>query len=587
MPAAKFYLLPAFIIVFLKFRIETDMTGFKGTLLSMTRNYRRSLSLFVIFVIVFTVLTGSFLIKSAAARTIEIVVSGTNLSLNIDGDFSSINNLANTENNNGDFTNETEIMLGLLEELKKDRRITNLDYRLTKRLTKGNVATASDNWNYGQKADNLVPKFIPQIMAALKEGTANEFFTDPANKDIVEGYMCMGNLNDNLILSGETTTYLKDLASLKIALQLNKRQDPATKSFFTEENLANGDFVCIMPEGSKAYDRNKDKSANERSRMFNVLNNTSKNGTAYFTDFYVKDGEIVHVNTYEFKVVGYYYQRSRDKNPFSLPQNDYGFAEAVNTYVYVPETTLMKIHEQQKELMKQYDCEVFTAEWSEGYRFIDSRNMAQSFATFSKPLFISNIKVDVMNSEDLFDITAFVRDYCKDIKSLKITNSTEDFDRIAGPIKTLDEVGGIVLYISVIFAIAVISLIVILQIRDRSREIGILMSLGQSRKKIIISIIREILIIGTAALLLAMFIGNKVGRQVSDYVIKKFTFRTISSRFYSFSTNQVINRFHIQLDGRNIGGICLLSYLVMSVSSMVAGILITRVNPKEVLLKNS
>ena len=553
----------------------------------MTRNYRRSLSLFVIFVIVFTVLTGSFLIKSAAARTIEIVVSGTNLSLNIDGNFASINGLANTENNNGEFRSETEIIMGLLEELKKDPRITNIEYRITKRLTKGNVATASENWNYGHQPDEYVSKFIPQIMEALKEGTADEFFKDPENRDTVSGYLCMGNLNDNLILSGETGEVLKDIAGKSIALDLSRTDDPATKTFFTEENMANGDFVCIMPSTSKAYDKSKDKSNNPRSRLFNVMNNNSKNRTAYFTDFYVKDGEIVYVNTYEFRVVGYYYQRIRDKNPLTLPQNDDGFAEAVNTYVYIPETTLLKIHQQQQELMQQYDCEVFTAEWSEGYRFIDSKDMVQAFATFSKPVFISSITIEVLNNEDLTDITAFIREYCKDVKSLKLTNSTREFDRIAGPIKTLDEVGGIVLYVSVILAVAVISLIVILMVRDRSKEIGILMSLGRTRKTIVLSFIREILIIGTAALILAMVIGNKTGRQVSDYVIRRFTLRTISPRFYSYSTTQVINKFHIQLDGRSAGGICRLSNLIMLVSSAVAGIVITRVNPKEVLLKNS
>ena len=93
-------------------------------------------------------------------------------------------------------------------------------------------------------------------------------------------------------------------------------------------------------------------------------------------------------------------------------------------------------------------------------------------------------------------------------KPYKLNSSTDEYDSIAAPIKSMEKLSTYVLIAAVGASLLIVSLVVLLFLRDRKHEFGVYLSLGEKRGHILGQIIFEVVTIACLALSLSVFSGN-------------------------------------------------------------------------------
>lgn len=150
---------------------------------------------------------------------------------------------------------------------------------------------------------------------------------------------------------------------------------------------------------------------------------------------------------------------------------------------------------------KQEKYTGMSSDFSENMMFIDYATMAQVFG--KKKLLVTSLKILVADSEKLV--------------SLKTELNKEDYEMIeeenqfSGMVESLDMVKQMIfmMIMAVIGAgIVVLSLVLILWVRERMYEIGILLAIGCSKMKIMGQFILELVLVSLPAMVLAAILGR-------------------------------------------------------------------------------
>lgn len=149
---------------------------------------------------------------------------------------------------------------------------------------------------------------------------------------------------------------------------------------------------------------------------------------------------------------------------------------------------------------KQEKYTGMSSDFSENMMFIDYATMAQ---VFGKKKLVTSLKILVADSEKLV--------------SLKTELNKEDYEMIeeenqfSGMVESLDIVKQMIsmMIMAVIGAgIIVLSLVLILWVRERMYEIGILLAIGRSKIKIVGQFILELVLVSLPVMILAAILGR-------------------------------------------------------------------------------
>lgn len=122
--------------------------------------------------------------------------------------------------------------------------------------------------------------------------------------------------------------------------------------------------------------------------------------------------------------------------------------------------------------------------------------------TVSDPLELEVIKENVLKLEDV------------DWDSFKITLDDEAYQAAAGAIKNLGKSMNVMLVLVIIFSIAILALFLFMWVRSRTREEGILLSIGIPKSRIILQHITELLIVAVLAFGLSYFTSCAVSQGI-------------------------------------------------------------------------
>ncbi len=195
------------------------------------------------------------------------------------------------------------------------------------------------------------------------------------------------------------------------------------------------------------------------------------------------------------------------------------------------------------------------------------------------------------------DVEAFRKEAAPYIKSkyYTIVATTDQYDSIAGPIKGMGKISNYVIVIAVIATLFIISLVVLLFLRDRKHELGIYLSLGEKRSKVIGQIVLEVLLISFVAISLSVFSGNFLAKGVSESLIQSqmsnqtedfnsfdYTLSQISS--VDLNSEDVTQSYEISLSPRYIGLFYLIGLVTLLLSTILPLIYILRLNPKKIMM---
>ncbi len=193
-----------------------------------------------------------------------------------------------------------------------------------------------------------------------------------------------------------------------------------------------------------------------------------------------------------------------------------------------------------------------------------------------------------------------------DLETYTLDAGNKEYESMMQPIENVASFSKTTIIIVTIFGGLILALMIILSIKDRINEIGILMSLGEKRVKIIGQFLTESLAILVIAIGISIAAGNVVSNKISDVLLAKELTAEESSikgmqgmgnrptggnmpgRFGgATNTQEKIDNLDVNISSSDIQEMALLSLIVVTLATILPSITIMRYNPKKILSKHS
>ncbi|MCA9338591.1 ABC transporter permease [Candidatus Saccharibacteria bacterium] len=240
------------------------------------------------------------------------------------------------------------------------------------------------------------------------------------------------------------------------------------------------------------------------------------------------------------------------------------------------------------------------------YTNIDGAKQFMTADQLSK-LSLQNVRYYLNSASDK---DAFLAAAAQQFPEIKKTNLKLDIDDTAyktmvGPIESVGSFAVTILWIVIVAAVAIITLIVVINIKDRQYEMGVLMSVGAKRMSILGQIFIELAAVGTIAFVLSLGTGQllaqKMGEGLLQQQISSETSKTTDTetgpgegrglnamrRFapggQAASSVKQIDKIDVSAGAKEYATIFGLGYLILLVAMVLPSVNILRYQPKSIL----
>lgn len=122
---------------------------------------------------------------------------------------------------------------------------------------------------------------------------------------------------------------------------------------------------------------------------------------------------------------------------------------------------------------------------------------------------------------DPLDVERFVEDHSANLEQYKKLNANnEEFEKLSKPLDTLSMYANFIVWLVVINAIVIITLIVALTLKTREYEIGVLLSIGASKFKVMAQFFVELAVVALLGFTLSIGTGSLISKQVGTTLLE-------------------------------------------------------------------
>jgi len=241
------------------------------------------------------------------------------------------------------------------------------------------------------------------------------------------------------------------------------------------------------------------------------------------------------------------------------------------------------------------------------YQLIEELDLADNFALFGLPVRGEPEINAIFTLSDPLDLEVFRRAVEPLLPEFwTIVDLTATFASLSATMVTLQELADLILLVATGGTLAILTLVIMLFLRDRRHEIGIYLALGEKKAKIVMQVMFEVVLTSLAGIILAVFVGKLVSQNLSQTLIRteliseseRFQLPSAAMFFdpddlmWSFggvgvrelSIDELVTAFDVSLDLATIlifyGG----ALLVVMFATLLSVVYVIRLNPKKVLL---
>ena len=178
-----------------------------------------------------------------------------------------------------------------------------------------------------------------------------------------------------------------------------------------------------------------------------------------------------------------------------------------------------------------------------------------------------------------------------------IADTGDSFGSIASSMEVLDGFATIILWTAIGAAAIVVSLLILLFLRERKREIGIYLALGERKDKVIAQVMVEILAVSLVAIVVALFAGNVLAAGISEAMLREDMIANQSAdgvmtigvleqmgAIENMSTDEMLEAYDVSLDTATILIFFVASFATIVVATVMPMLYIVRLNPKKIML---
>lgn len=206
--------------------------------------------------------------------------------------------------------------------------------------------------------------------------------------------------------------------------------------------------------------------------------------------------------------------------------------------------------------------------------------------------------------DDPANIEAFVSKAQKesniDFDTFKLDANDALYQQMIGPINNIASFSQNVVYLVTIAGAVILSLIVMLSIRERKYEMGVLLALGEKKWKLIGQYIVELVVIAVIALGISTVSGNVVANKVGDQLLtQQIENEETLERPGSFmgpgmkigqpgqlmQKVEPVDDLQIEVTLKDLGKLSLIGLLIAIFSTLLPSLTILRLQPKTILSK--
>ena len=222
---------------------------------------------------------------------------------------------------------------------------------------------------------------------------------------------------------------------------------------------------------------------------------------------------------------------------------------------------------------KQEKYTGMSSDFSENMMFIDYATMAQ---IFGKKKLVTSLKILVADSRKLTALKAEMSKKSVQPEDYEISEEENQFSEM---VESLDMVRQMIfmMIMAVIGAgIIVLSLVLILWVRERMYEIGILLAIGRSKMKIVGQFILELVLVSLPAMILAVILGRIFVGWILSAILQKESLSNLD--LSSFTTGGGMDILAMSYG---------LLILIMVLAVIAASWMILTKKPKDILAKIS
>ena len=390
-----------------------------------------------------------------------------------------------------------------------------------------------------------------------------ERFVMPTEDEGMIHYWGMGGW-EHFILTGVHSTELLPLNEGIIELTSGR--------MFTDTEVSNLTFVTLI---SEEFAQQNDLHIGSTFTIYDILwvEDIDWDNSSFEED------DMFASRSYDFEVVGIF-RPLVEFEECEWDSNNWMYEEWHNR-IYTPNPTVVTMSEWHLEqLLLQYPDE----EWAQEMQDEEVRY---------ENIFILN---------DAADIPAF-RTAVEEITPEWWTaiDAGNDFDFVTSSMDSLTRIASIILYVAIGAAVVILSLLITLFLRERKREIGIYLALGEKRGKVITQMMTEVMVVALIAIVLSLVAGNVLAGAVSETMLRDHLIAaqdpnrgvffggggTLEQMGFSAeppSIDEVLAAYNVSLDAATVAVFFAATISTVLVATILPMLYIVRLNPKKIML---
>ena len=228
---------------------------------------------------------------------------------------------------------------------------------------------------------------------------------------------------------------------------------------------------------------------------------------------------------------------------------------------------------------KQEKYTGLSSDFSENMVFIDYESSQKALNKPENNKIVSKLEIFSDSSENTKVALNKIKKIKTDWSQYNVSSDNNVLEETLESVEGIKHIINIMTYSIMLSGIIVLSLILILWLRERMHEIGVLLSIGVSKIKIVTQFILELLFISLPSLVLSLFLGNVI----LNIIVGGFTNSDDSTIMVDslLKNNNLISNLITFLESYGI----LIVIIVLSV--IIASLMILIKKPKEILSKIS
>ena len=355
--------------------------------------------------------------------------------------------------------------------------------------------------------------------------------------------------------------------------------------FYNQEEINNGSNVCLISEALA--------STNGIALGDTIRFATGNYGSSYSKEMGLVEDDFV----VEVEVIGIYNHNS----PITPDSSNYDYTypyQNPDNMILMPSTSIYMAS--LPVTQKEYDY--YASQEIDNEYYQDPSNRP-SFENMESNIYLENVTLLL---DDPLNVDKFVEEYEGSVSQfVRLDANNDEFNRLAKPLDTLSMYAGFIIRLVVINAIVIITLVTALTLKTREYEIGVLLSVGASKFKVIAQFFLELALVAILGFSLAVVSGSliakRIGYTVLDYQISSSDLESSNNGGYyvydfdpwnedytdDITMEDLISEYEVSISPTIILEIYILGLGIVLISVIIPSFMIMRYNPKKILMNQN